>query len=327
MTPLAFQKPAVDLIGLDFFDPEAMEEAVQGSQFEHSLDVPGQFHGTVMQARNDRTRLDWGRYDLPVIARGPFALDHMTFGALLNEQENSLVNGLVLPPGSMLLFREGEELNTRLSPNSNWLTIQLDRQSLAQIGLEPSNRGVDAWKPDVESDRVLRKKILKSMRFIGSTTHRTRQAGLLAANQSINDVEDYVLVVLSRLIGARRVVPVISSRQGKEEALWIVRDAINYMEANIDSPITIAEICAALPTNIKSLERAFLHTYGIGPKQYLSRYRLSNLRRMLLRATGGERVLTEAYLACGLPHFSRAAQRYKDLFGELPSLTLSRSES
>jgi AraC family ethanolamine operon transcriptional activator len=327
MVSLASQRLAIDQIVLDFFDPDAMEEAVQRSHFEHSLDCPGEFRGTVVQARNAHTRLDWGRYNLPVIARGPFAPDRMTFGGLLNEQGNSLANGLVLPPGSMLLFREGEELNTRLSPNSNWLTIQLDRQRLAKIGIEPSDRGVEAWKPDVDSNRLLRTKILTSMRFIESTTRHAREADLLAANQSINDVEDYVLFVLARLVRAKRIYPVFAPLRGKEEALRIVRDATNYMQANIDSPITIAEICTALPTNIKALERAFLHTYGIGPKQYLLRYRLSNLRRMLLRASGGAGFLTEAYLACGLPHFSRTAQRYKDLFGELPSLTLSQSNS
>ena len=272
------QKPAIDHIGLNCFDPEAMEAAVQGSQFEHSLDVPGHFRGTVVQARNDHTRLDWGRYNLPVISRGPFAPDSMTFGAMLNEQGNSLVNALVLPPGSLLLFREGEELNTRLSPNSNWLTIQLDRQCLAKIGVEPSNRGVEAWKLDVESYKALRTKIFTSMRFLGSTTHPACEVDLRAANQSINDIEDYVLFALARLVKAKPIFPVFASFKYKEEALRIVRDAANYMQANIESSITISEICAALPTNIKALERAFLHTYGIGPKRRLYKTDYWNLK-------------------------------------------------
>jgi AraC family ethanolamine operon transcriptional activator len=321
------QEVAIHPIVLEFFNPEAMEETVQRGHFEHSLGGSGQFQGKVVQAKNAHARLDWGRYNLPILARGPFAPDRVTFGVLLNDQANSLINGLVLPPGSMLLFREVEELNTRLSPKSNWLTIQLDRQRLAKIGIEPSDRGVEAWKPDVDSNRALRTEILTSLRFLELTTRHALEADLRAASQSINDIEDYVLFVLARLVRAKRTFPIFGSLKSTEEALRIVRDATDYMQTNIDSPITISEICAALPTNIKALERAFLHTYGMGPKQYLLRCRLSNLRRMLLRASGGERVLTEAYLACGLPHLSRAAQRYKDLFGELPSLTLSRLHS
>ena len=98
-----------------------MEEAIQKSHFEHSLDGPGQFRGKILHAKNARTCLDWGRYSLPVLARGPISADRMTLGILLNEREVSLFNGNALLPGSMMLYGEGEELNVRLPPNSNWL--------------------------------------------------------------------------------------------------------------------------------------------------------------------------------------------------------------
>lgn len=325
MVSAALQAPTIEPIVLEFFNPEAMEKTVQRGHFEHSLDGPGPFHGKVVHAKNDHVRIDWGRYNLPILARGPFAPDRVTFGALLNEKENSLVNALTLPPGSALLFREGEELNTRLTPSSNWLTVQFDRQRLEKIGLGLSNRSLDVWKPDIESERVLRAGILASLHALEATTHPAGEVDLRAANQSITDIDDYVVLLLASLLRFKRVFPRIDYIGGRNEAIRIVREAMDYMQSNIDSPITISEICAALPTNIKALERAFLHTYGIGPKQYLLRYRLTSLRRMLLRPSSGDRVLTEAYLACGLPHFSRAAQRYKELFGELPSLTLSRS--
>jgi len=318
------QQVAIGRASLGSFDPEAMEEAIQKSHFEHYLDAPGQFRGTILQATNARTRLDWGRYKLPVLARGPLPADRMTLGVLLNEREESLFNGSVLSPGSMILYGEGEELNVRLPHNSNWLSIQLDRPSLAEIGIEFSDSSFRCWNTGVR--RTLRGKILKNTRFLESAPQQTRWADALAANQAINDVEDYVLLTLAGFVAAKRVFSSQSSTRSKDRTLRIVRDASNYMEANIELPITISEICLALNTNIKALERAFLRTYGLGPKQYLLKSRLSKLRQLLLCGSDREHTLVDAYLSCGLSHFGRAAQDYRAFFGELPSLTLSRSQ-
>jgi AraC family ethanolamine operon transcriptional activator len=315
---------AIDRVSLGSFDPGAMEEAIQKSHFEHYLDSPGQFCGTILQATNARTRLDWGRYNLPVLARGPVPADRMTLGVLLNEREESLFNGRVLSPGSMMLYGEGEELNVRLSPNSNWLSIQLDRPTLAEIGIEFSDFGFRCWDTGA---RALRGQILKNAKFLESASQQTRWADSLAANQAINDVEDYVLLTLSRFAADKRVYTPRSSTGNKDRTLRIVRDATSYMEANIEFPITISEICLALNTNIKALERAFLRTYGLGPKQYLLKKRLSKLRQLLICGSDREHALVDAYLSCGLSHFGRAAQDYRAFFGEPPSLTLSQSRS
>jgi len=316
---------AVGCVSLRSFDPEAMEEAIQKSHFEHYLDSPGRFHGTILQATNARTRLDSGRYNLPVLARGPVPPDRMTLGVLLNKRDESLFNGSVLSPGSMMLYGEGEELNVRLTRNSNWLSIQLDRSTLADIGIEFSDSGFRCW--DKAAGLALRRQILRNVRFLESASELTRWADTLAANQAINDVEDDLLLTLAGLSADKRVYALQSSTRRRDRTLRIVRDATAYMEANIELPITISDICLALNTNIKTLERAFLRAYGVGPKQYLLKKRLSKLRQLLICGSREKRALVDAYLSCGLSHFGRAAQDYKAFFGEPPSLTLSQSRS
>lgn len=324
VSPSALQV-AISGVSLGSFDPEAMEEAIQKSHFEHYLDSPGQFHGTILQATNARTRLDWGRYNLPVLARGLVPPDRMTLGVLLNERDESLFNGSVLSPGSMMLYGEGEELNVRLTPSSNWLSIQLDRPTLAEIGIEFPDSGFRCW--DAGAGRALRGQILKNAKFLESASQQTRWADTLAANQAINDVEDDVLLTLAGFSADKRIYSPRSWMRRRDRTLRIVRDATSYMEANIEFPITISDLCLALNTNIKALERAFLRTYGLGPKQYLLKKRLSKLRQLLIYGSGKERALVDAYLSCGLSHFGRAALDYRAFFGEPPSVTLSRSHS
>ncbi len=249
-----------------------MKEAIQKSQFEHHLDGPGQFRGTILQAKNARTRLDWGRYSLPVLAKGPVPADRMTLGMLLNEGADSLFNGNVLSPGSMMLYREGEELNVRLPPNSNWLSIQLDRLSLAEIGIGFSDSGFRCW--DATFGNAVRRQILKNAEVLVSASGQAHRADIRAVNQAINDIEDCVLLTLANLVTAKRVFSSQSSTRSKDRTLQIVRDATNHMDANIEFPITISEICLSLNTNIKTLERAFLHTYGLGPKRVIVNFRV-----------------------------------------------------
>jgi AraC family ethanolamine operon transcriptional activator len=201
----------------------------------------------------------------------------------------------------------------------------LDRSAAAEIGIEFSDSGFRCWDRGV--GRALRGQILKNAKFLESASQQTRRADALAANQAINDVEDYVLLTLAGFAADKRVYTPRSSTRNKDRTLGIVRDATSYMEANIEFPITISDICLALNTNIKALERAFLRTYGLGPKQYLLKSRLSKLRQLLLCGSDREHALMDAYLSCGLFHFGRAAQNYRAFFGEPPSLTLSRSHS
>ena len=246
----------------------------------------------------------------------------MTLGVLLNEGEETLVNGRVLSPGSLVLYGEGEELNVRLSAHSNWLTIQSDRASMAETGIEFLDSGFHCW--NTGAGKVLRGQILKSANFLESVSRQARRTDMLAANQAINDIEDDLLLALAGVVAPRPIL-LRSSIGSNDRTLQIVRDAINYMDANIELPITIYEICLALNTNIKALERAFLRTYGLGLKQYLLKIRLSKLRKLLIRGFDGKRALVNAYLSCGLSHFGRAAQDYRALFGEPPSRTMSRS--
>lgn len=319
--PLA---PKIGYVSLGSFDPQTMEDAIQKSQFEHCLDVPGQFCGKILHATNARTRLDWGRYSLPVLARGLVSADRMTLGMLLNKGEDSLFNGNALSPGSMMLYDEGGEINVRLPPDSNWLSIQLERPSLAEIGVEFLDSGFRCWSATLGNP--VRRQILRNAEVLVSASDQVLRADMRGADQAINDIEDCVLLSMANLVTTRRFFSSQPSTKSRDRTLYIVRDADNYMEANIEFPITIAEICTSLNTNIKSLERAFLRTYGVGPKQYLLKKRLSKLRQLLNCGSALEPAfsLVDAYMSCGLVHFGRAAQNYRALFGELPSQTLSQ---
>ncbi len=104
----------------------------------------------------------------------------------------------------------------------------------------------------------------------------------------------------------------------------VVRRAEEFMEANVDRPISMSDVAAACGCSRTKLFLAFQQEREWTPLQFLVRRRMEWARRALLTPT--QRItVTAVALDCGYANVSRFAQEYRKLFGETPSMTLSRS--
>ncbi len=62
-----------------------------------------------------------------------------------------------------------------------------------------------------------------------------------------------------------------------------VTTTLKYIELHPADAVTISEICAATGVSWRTLDRAFMERFGIGPKTYLQRARLSRVREQPVR--------------------------------------------
>jgi AraC-like DNA-binding protein len=102
-----------------------------------------------------------------------------------------------------------------------------------------------------------------------------------------------------------------------------VKRAIDYMQANLEAPITIADIAAASGVPGRTLFKHFSEWQGISPMRHLRNVRFAKVRQALLRADCGESV-TEIAMRFGFAHMGRFSVEYRQRFGEMPSETLRR---
>ena len=94
------------------------------------------------------------------------------------------------------------------------------------------------------------------------------------------------------------------------------------LEQNPDEPLYASELAQLAGVSYPTLRRIFVEWFGVSPVRYLLLRRLYLARRRIL---GGDcRTVTEAATLCGFWELGRFAKRYSELFGELPSATLSR---
>ena len=88
-------------------------------------------------------------------------------------------------------------------------------------------------------------------------------------------------------------------------------------------PITVARLCAEVPTSLSTLKRVFLAEFSVLPKTYIRSRCLSAVREDLAKFSSGTRIADVAN-KWGFWHMGQFARDYRAMFGELPSDTLKR---
>lgn len=108
-------------------------------------------------------------------------------------------------------------------------------------------------------------------------------------------------------------------RAGRNYSL--AKSARDYMLDRKARPPTITEICLALGASERTLHATFKSQYGVSPKHFLKTQRLYTAHQRLKAAQASDHV-TDIAMRLGFWEMGRFASDYRDMFGELPSVTL-----
>lgn len=142
-------------------------------------------------------------------------------------------------------------------------------------------------------------------------------------------------IILTELEQTVMILMLFSSRHDFERALergqpnvapWQVRRAEQYIETNLDSPITIEALSEITGASARSLFQTFRDTRGYSPMAFAKRMRLRRAHEQL--SFGNDSVtVTEVALACGFGNLGHFAKDYARAFGEKPSETLANAKA
>jgi transcriptional regulator GlxA family with amidase domain len=97
-----------------------------------------------------------------------------------------------------------------------------------------------------------------------------------------------------------------------------------FLVANHDRAVYLAEICAAIGVSERTLRICCEEHLGMGPIRHLWLRRMHLARRALVLADPAESTVTDVACAYGFWEFGRFSVDYRTLFGERPSVTLHR---
>lgn len=104
-----------------------------------------------------------------------------------------------------------------------------------------------------------------------------------------------------------------------------VRRAVEYAQAHLDAPLTIAALAAAAGVTARALQAGFARELGCAPSAYIRDQRLARVHAELVASDPADGVrVSDVAVRWGFSHLGRFSEVYRRRFGELPSATLQR---
>lgn len=95
----------------------------------------------------------------------------------------------------------------------------------------------------------------------------------------------------------------------------IINQAVEFINDNYTSPITIEEICNKVHVSKSYLHTLFIEKLNMSPKRYINLKRLEKARSMIRKGLKPY----EIYFQCGFKEYTTFYRNYKMYFGHVPS--------
>lgn len=114
-------------------------------------------------------------------------------------------------------------------------------------------------------------------------------------------------------------------RRNEERA--IMRRVSEWAADSPEETLNLVELAHVAGVSLRQLQQAFKAFTGLPPAHWLRLRRLNGARRDLLRQGPGEVTVAEVAMRWSFWHLGRFSESYRQLFRELPSETLRRSQA
>ena len=111
----------------------------------------------------------------------------------------------------------------------------------------------------------------------------------------------------------------------RDQAQDKVDSVCEYIQANLDMPLTLSDLEQFSGLTARALQYSFLNRFGCSPLQWVREQRLCRVHNLLLLGAPSTKI-SDVVFACGFTHLGAFSQHYLRRFGETPSETLKRNK-
>ena len=279
----------------------------------------GQFRGSIHVVAGQNVRVFEAVTNQSILTRGMDG-EFATFIPITPRNEATIWRGRNLSAGQMIVKRPEAEYHNLTARNTAIRALLVPAQLLEESTRILTGGKVDFQFPTWDAPQVPKGAMARLERGLAEL-----MAGALKNPALLGSKEGKALEMdcLRRVIDA-----VASSRMMEDNSLIqvrrveLVRQAVDYMHAHLDQPLTAFDLCSALDTSDRTLRRAFCETYNLGPLAYFRVIRLHAVREALQAARGSEDSVACIARRWGFHRLGSFASEYRVQFGELPSHTL-----
>ena len=296
-----------ELVRLDFSDPNQLARFSNWDLDFRQIER-GEMHTRVALWPGTTVSLLRLELSRAVHQTGAAPRDQLTFGIPLSASIASWSRGDVSDAG-LVAFGDGAEFDGVTRSGFQALTLGMRSEVLAEhaarLGIALPDRALQPGVLGANTDLAA----LGSISRIARMMLDSPAGGVRALDEDAIATE-----LIMHLAGAQGRGDTGTARK-RDRAL---ARAVECMDTHAAASLPISEICALSGASWRTLERAFLERFGIGPKGYYSALRMHRARADLIQAEPSTRI-GEVARRWGFWHMGKFAQDYRALFGCLPS--------
>jgi AraC family ethanolamine operon transcriptional activator len=319
--PISIQGPPTgpQLVEGCFDDIDAMAASPLAWNLDYEQIGRGRFQGQLTQLLMDRLQLARISWSPGVLQSGSAPTGTWVFGLPISAGGSLHVRRRPARAGELLAATSRDDVGFTATGPTELMVIVLPTPMIDRW--IQARRGIDRF--DVN---------LPSPRWQVSASEMTRRAGALSSllqslqtqpisylrGQGLSHVETRILDVVLDMIPSAEVIEPLHSRAR------VARAVLKILHERLDNPPGITELCLAVGAKERTLHLSCVEAFGRPPAALLAELRLNAAHRALSHPQ--EWITVTAVAAhYGFAHFGRFSEVYRRQFGELPSVTLSRT--
>lgn len=302
----------------DDFDDMAATALAWNQEYEQI--GRGRFRGRLIQLVLDQLQLGRESWSPGILQRGSAPAGTWVFGLPLAAEGSLHIRRRPVRAGELLAATSHDDIGFAATGPTDLMVVVLPTQ-LIDRWLQ-ARRGIDRFDVDLPSPRwqVPAAEMSRRAGVLCSLlqTLTTQPNDFLYGNSKLSQIEARIFDVILDMIPSAEVIEPLHSRAR------LARAVLNLLQARLDDPPTITEICVAVGARERTLHLSCVEAFGRPPAALLAELRLNAAHRALSHP-GRATSITAVAALYGFTHFGRFAATYRRQFGELPSATFARA--
>lgn len=301
-----------------------MESALAGWDHQYQQTETGDFYGELLLSHTDSLQIFKNLWQRRIHYRGAAPKGTVALAVTMNCSGQAFWNGVSVSADDVILQRAGVDAD--YISGSIWDSVvfaipeaDLMRRiaNFTQKDPEDSLRALEVVQLTPQHAAQIRR---YARNYLGTLKHCFANPELAT---KLQEMDEPMCIKLAQLIA--HSLTDSAERHGSAQRQKLIQKIKNFDDEHSFQPVNIETLHELAGLSSRTLRRIFKDQTGMSPLHYLKCRRLNHVHRRLRESSPDSTLVKQVAYDFGFRHLGQFSHDYRELFGELPSHTLSKA--
>jgi AraC-like DNA-binding protein len=295
---------------------------IPGAELEHRKVPGGDFRVDLLRCNLPNSILCQTFYQPAILVNGTFAKKVVTLGTMSFQRAPTIVNGSPIRTRTLQFCSENSEITYRAWPDASWFVFVISRETLTRFLAEHLEVALDLPSEGIVTiDPLAKEKVLSFSENLHGLSHSLRVIDSVNVKRHGELIENEILTAIAQSLCANPLANRTNDRHRLRKCWEIFNDTTKRTMRDPDEVLDIHSMSQSTGLSIRTIQRAFQAEFGLSSVEWM---RVERLHRVRAEFLNEETSVMKTATRWGFVHLGRFSRYYRELFGESPSVTLSR---